>query len=94
VLVLSSDRKSYATGEHATGDEIDVAAGFPNHLAPGRYWISAQVLEPDRGQLLAVREDVYSFVVSGTSAGGGVMDLPHNFELMPAPSMQQAADER
>jgi ABC-type polysaccharide/polyol phosphate transport system ATPase subunit len=93
VLVLRSDRKAYATGEHEAGDELDVAAGFPNHLAPGRYWITAQVVEPDGGALLAFREDVYSFVVGGTDAAGGLMDLPHTFELMPAPSMQQAADE-
>jgi ABC-type polysaccharide/polyol phosphate transport system ATPase subunit len=94
MLVLRSDRKAYATGEHEAGDEIDAAFGFPNHLAPGRYWISAQVVEPDGGELLAFREDVYSFVVGGTDAAGGLMDLPHNFEVMPAPSMQQAADER
>ena len=92
--VLSSDRKPHATGDHADGDEIDVAAGFPNHLAAGRYWISAQVLEPGGGELLAFREDVYSFVVGGSGAGGGVMDLPHLFEVMPAPSMQEAANER
>ena len=93
-LVLSSDRKGHATGEHAAGDEIDVAAGFPNHLASGRYWITAQVSEPGDGELLAFREDVYSFVVGGAGAGGGVMDLPHIFEVMPAPSMQEAANDR
>ena len=93
-LVLSSDRKSHATGEHAAGDEVDVAAGFPNHLAPGRYWITAQVSEPGDGELLAFREDVYSFVVAGTGGGGGVMDLPHVFDVMPAPSMQKASNER
>ncbi|HEV2786104.1 MAG TPA: ABC transporter ATP-binding protein [Solirubrobacteraceae bacterium] len=93
-LVLSSDRKPHATGDHAAGDEIDVAAGFPNHLAAGRYWISAQVLQPGGGELLAFREDVYSFVVGGAGAGGGVMDLQHIFEVMPAPSMQEAANER
>ena len=93
-LVLSSDRKGYATGEHAAGDEVDVAAGFPNHLAPGRYWITAQVSEAADGGLLAFREDVYSFVVGGAGAGGGVMDLPHVFDVMPAPSMQEAGDDR
>ena len=92
-VALSTDRKPHRTGEHAAGDEIDVAVGFPNHLAAGRYWISAQVAEPGGGELLAFREDVYSFVVSGSSAGGGVMDLPHHFELTAAPSMQRAADD-
>ena len=92
-LVLSSDRKPHATGDHAAGDEIDVAVGFTNHLAAGRYWISVQVLEPG-GELLAFRADVYSFVVAGAGAGGGVMDLPHLFEVLPAPSMQEAANDR
>ena len=92
-LALSSDRTLQATGDHAAGDELDVAVGFANHLAAGRYWISVKVDEPAAGGLLAFREDIYSFVVVGAGAGGAVMDLPHHFELTAAPSMQQAAND-
>ncbi len=44
------------------------------------------------GELLAFREDIYSFVVNGARAGGGVVDLPHGFQITPAPSMQQAIE--
>ena len=93
-VVLSTDRKQHSTGEHAADDEVDVTAGFPNYLAPGRYWISAQVLGSDGDELLAFREDVYTFVVDGIGAGGGVLDPPHVFTVLPAPSMQQAANDR
>jgi ABC-type polysaccharide/polyol phosphate transport system ATPase subunit len=95
VLVMSTDRAGHPTGTFAAGDEMDVAVGFENHLAPGQYWISCQVAEAGRdSDLLAVREDADTFVVSGTSAGGGLVDLPHGFELTPSPSMRQAAGDR
>ena len=90
VLSMSTERQGFATESHAAGDEIDVAVGFVNVLAPGRYWLSVHVGEPG-GELLAFREDVYSFVVGGTGWGGGVVELPHGFELTPAPSMREAA---
>ncbi len=94
VFVMSTQRKGgLATGSHAAGDEIDVAVGFANHLAAGRYWISVHVARAGDGELLAFREDVYSFVVSGSGAGGGVVDLPHHFEITPAPSMQETAHD-
>jgi ABC-type polysaccharide/polyol phosphate transport system ATPase subunit len=89
VFALSTERKRHGTGSHAAGDEIDVAAGFRNHLAAGRYWISAQVTQAGGVPVLALREDAYSFVVEGPSAGGGTVDLPHEFQITPAPSMQR-----
>ncbi|MDQ3723766.1 MAG: ABC transporter ATP-binding protein [Actinomycetota bacterium] len=91
VLAMGTDRRGHATGSHAAGDEIDVAVGFLNHLAPGRYWITAQVARADATEVLALREDAYSFVVdgAGAGAGGGTVAFPHSFEITPAPSMQQ-----
>ena len=93
-LVMSSERTSHATGEHPVGEELDVAAGFRNHLPPGRYWVSAAVAEPDGGRMLASREIAYSFVVADSGESGGTMDLAHYFELTPAPPMQHPAHER
>ena len=90
VFAMSTERKAFTTGSHAAGDEVDVAVGFANHLAPGRYWISASVAQAGDGAVLAFREGIYSFVVSGAGAGGGAVDLPHGFQITPAPSMQQA----
>jgi len=95
IMSMSTDRQSFATGSHAAGDEIDVSVGFANHLAPGRYWLSVHVREAVGGQLLAFREDIYSFVVSGPGWGNVVVDLPHGFLLTPAPTMSEASpDER
>ncbi|HTN26009.1 MAG TPA: Wzt carbohydrate-binding domain-containing protein, partial [Solirubrobacteraceae bacterium] len=88
VLVLATDA---AAGEaYDAGYELDVTVVFENHLAPGRYWITVHVTEGDDGGVLALREDIYSFVVTGDSAGGGLVTLPHTFALTPAPSMQEA----
>jgi len=89
VLAMGTDRRGHPTGSHAAGDEIDVAVGFLNHLAPGRYWITAQVAQAGATEVLALREDAYSFVVDGAGAGGGTVAFPHHFEITPAPSMQQ-----
>ena len=62
----------------------------PTTSRPGRYWISAQVAQAGGVPVLALREDAYSFVVDGAGAGGGTVDLPHEFQITPAPSMQQA----
>jgi hypothetical protein len=48
------------------------------------------VTEGADGAVLALREDLYSFVVTGDSAGGGLVALPHAFQTTPAPSMQEA----
>ena len=91
VLVLSSDRTLLRSGRHAAGDELDVVVAFENYLAPGRYWIWPRVSAAGGEELLAFREGNYPFAVSGTGAGGAVMEVPHLFELHPAPSMQQPA---
>ena len=92
VLAMSTAQKGFDTGAHAAGDEVDIAVGFVNHLSPGRYWLSVHVAEPEGGPLLAFREDITSFIVSGESATGGAVELPHAFELTRAPTMQQADD--
>jgi ABC-type polysaccharide/polyol phosphate transport system ATPase subunit len=88
VLVLASEPSA---ADYAAGYELDVTVVFENHLAPGRYWISVHVTAGADGDVLTLREDLYSFVVTGRAAGGGVVDLPHTFALTPAPSMQEAA---
>jgi hypothetical protein len=94
IMSMSTERQGFVTGRHAAGDEVDVAVGFVNHLSPGRYWLSVHVSEPAGGELLAFREDVYSFVVSGTGWGSVAVDLPHGFLLTPAPTMNEVAGER
>ena len=93
IMSMSTERQRFVTGRHEAGDEVDVAVGFANHLAPGRYWLSIHVSDPAGGELLAFREDVYSFVVSGTGWGNVAVDLPHGFLLTPAPTMSEIAPD-
>jgi ABC-type polysaccharide/polyol phosphate transport system ATPase subunit len=93
IMSMSTERQRFVTGRHEAGDEVDVAVGFANHLAPGRYWLSIHVSDPAGGELLAFREDVYSFVVSGTGWGNVAVDLPHGFLLTAAPTMSEVAPD-
>ena len=43
--------------------------------------------------MLALREDIYSFVVTGTRAAAASSTLPHTFALTPAPSSRGPPDE-
>jgi hypothetical protein len=91
IMSMSTERQGVVTRHQAAGDEIDGAVGVANHLPPGRDRRSVHVSEPAGGELLAFREDIYSFVVSGTGWGNVAVDLPHGFLLTPAPAMQEAA---
>ena len=70
----------------ATEQRLDVALAFDNWLAPGRYFLSPRVSYPGGvGRTMASCEDACSFVVSGPTAGPGVVDIPHSFHVNPSP---------
>jgi energy-coupling factor transporter ATP-binding protein EcfA2 len=93
VFAVTTERDGRTTGAFDLGDVVDVAVSFDNWFAPGRYFASPQVAHPGPGtQLMAYREEGASVVVTGSRAGGGVVDIPHEFHVMPSrPAVGRAA---
>jgi ABC-type polysaccharide/polyol phosphate transport system ATPase subunit len=70
------------TGRFGAGELAVIRLRFDNCLAPGRYTMMASVTRDGPvGEIFDVREDLCSIIVHGEHAGGGVVDLPHTFEL-------------
>ena len=72
-----------ATGSFKPGELAVVRLRFDNCMAPGRYTVMASVtVDGPVGEILDVREDLSSIIVhAADGTGGGVVDLPHTFEV-------------
>ncbi|MDP8968751.1 MAG: ABC transporter ATP-binding protein [Actinomycetota bacterium] len=82
VFAVTSEWEPGAGGDYAAGDVVTAGASFDNWLAPGRYDLTAQVLfAGGGGRVIARAENAASAVVSGSRAGGGIVDIPHAFFL-------------
>jgi ABC-type polysaccharide/polyol phosphate transport system ATPase subunit len=80
IFVSGSTMHLAESGHYSAGDRAVVRIGLQNCFAPGRYQLSPTVARPT-GQILDVREDISTVVVHGNRHTGGVVDLPHTFEL-------------
>jgi ABC-type polysaccharide/polyol phosphate transport system ATPase subunit len=80
VFVANSRASGVEMGRFEAGERVSFRIGFENALAPGRYWVSG-VLAHARGSQMDRWEQIFSFVVGGSHAAGGLVDLPHSFEL-------------
>jgi ABC-type polysaccharide/polyol phosphate transport system ATPase subunit len=70
------------TGTFPAGEVAIVRLRFENCLAPGRYTVVASVAQDGPiGAIFDVREDLCSIIVHAGETGGGIVDLPHTFEL-------------
>jgi ABC-type polysaccharide/polyol phosphate transport system ATPase subunit len=82
VFALTSEWDESLRGEYEAGDVITTGASFDNWLAPGRYELTAQVLQRGGGgHVMASAGDAVSVIVTGARAAGGAVDLPHAFFL-------------
>lgn len=85
ILALSTEWDEEPAAAVQAGDLIDVALSFDLWLAPGRYYLTPQVVYPGgNGRTMAIQEDVETIVITGSRAGGGVVDPPHKFYVHPA----------
>ena len=74
-------------GAFSPGETVDVALSFDNWFAPGRYGVTGRVMQAGTAhRVIAEQVDAASFVVTGSRAGGGVVDVPHAFSLYRAGS--------
>jgi ABC-type polysaccharide/polyol phosphate transport system ATPase subunit len=80
VFVASSAARGERSGRFDAGDTLDFEVSFENALAPGRYAVSTLLTHPG-GQIADRWESIFTFVVSGAGAAGGLVDLPHDIRL-------------
>jgi len=66
----------------APGEEIVFSVKFENPFAPGRLFASPWVAYSDRSNLMDRRPRMASVMITGIHAAGGLVDLPHDVELV------------
>jgi ABC-type polysaccharide/polyol phosphate transport system ATPase subunit len=77
VMIATTWMDNEHTGEFEAGDEVEIAFAFDNVLAPGRYAPVFQLAHRGSGLDMIDRfEGGFSFVVTGSRALGGLVDLP------------------
>jgi ABC-type polysaccharide/polyol phosphate transport system ATPase subunit len=80
VFVASSAVSGERSGSFQAGETVEFGVSFENALAPGRYAVSTLVSRPD-GEIVDRWEGIFTFVVTGARAAGGLVDLAHDIQL-------------
>ncbi|MCW2986126.1 MAG: transporter ATP-binding protein [Conexibacter sp.] len=82
VFITTSEWADARTGSFAAGDELLARVEIDAVMSPTRYDLTPSVARTGSGaDVLDVREDIASVYVHGTRVTGGLVDLPHAFEL-------------
>jgi ABC-type polysaccharide/polyol phosphate transport system ATPase subunit len=90
VFAASTEWEEGSAGAFSAGESVDVAVSFDNWFAPGRYEVSGRILHRGSGRrVMAEQAGGTSFVVTGSRAGGGAIDVPHAFYLTRAGATAQ-----
>jgi ABC-type polysaccharide/polyol phosphate transport system ATPase subunit len=77
-----TDMRQVPTGRFEAGDVAVVRVTLDNWLAPGRYRLTPSLARAGAGlEALDAREDLTMLTVHGTGNAGGLVDLPHEFEI-------------
>jgi len=84
VFATSSAAHEGVEGPRRAGDSVVARVAMQNWLAPGRYDLTPAVVGAAGRGLLDQREDLKTLIVHGTRHSGGVVDIPHSFEVGPA----------
>jgi ABC-type polysaccharide/polyol phosphate transport system ATPase subunit len=70
------------TGTFRKGDRVVARLDFANWLCPSRYNVTPSIARDGMGaDAIDIREDIASLVVHGGHFTGGVVNLPHTFEI-------------
>jgi ABC-type polysaccharide/polyol phosphate transport system ATPase subunit len=79
VFATSTQWTEERTGAWRAGDRAELAVRLPNVLAPGRYYVMPTIARRGGELQLADRwHNALSFVVTGTYASGGIVELEHD----------------
>jgi ABC-type polysaccharide/polyol phosphate transport system ATPase subunit len=82
------------TGAFEPGERVELAVGFENWLAGGKYLASPFVAQQGLGaEVMDERHDLVAVAIIGSHEGGGVVDLPHDVELRRLGGGSAPADE-
>lgn len=81
LFVASTDSSRVETGRFSAGTTAAVRLSFENHLAPGRYRLFATVARAGLGADVFDAHISSSLIVIPVHAGGGLTDLPHQFDI-------------
>jgi ABC-type polysaccharide/polyol phosphate transport system ATPase subunit len=81
IFVASTDTSRVETGRFTAGTTAAVRLSFDNHLAPGRYRLFATAARAGLGADVLDAHISSSLIVVPTQVGGGLTDLPHEFEI-------------
>ena len=82
IVVASTQHEHEHSGLFRAGEEAELGFTFENLLAPGRYSPLFTLAHHGTGLDLMDRVDgAFSFVVTGTAAGGGLVDPPMRVEV-------------
>jgi ABC-type polysaccharide/polyol phosphate transport system ATPase subunit len=85
VLGVHSGSTRPRSGSFAGGERVTVEVSFDCVLASGNYFISPEVRHRDTERtLIDHRDNAASFVVGGGKPVAGVVDLPHDFQILRA----------
>ncbi|HEY1358194.1 MAG TPA: ABC transporter ATP-binding protein [Thermoleophilaceae bacterium] len=85
VLSINSGRTHSRSGSFGSGDRARIAVAFDCVLADGNYFISPEVRHRDQERrLIDHRDNAATFVVSGGKPVAGILDLPHDVQIVRA----------
>jgi len=95
VFTTSTTYMGQRTGPLAAGEELELTVRFDNRFAPGRYFATPLVASESDAQLMDLREQFATVVVTGQRRSGGLVDLQHeiSFERVGASAAPVGAEE-
>ncbi|UTI65077.1 ABC transporter ATP-binding protein [Paraconexibacter antarcticus] len=80
-FVTTSEWAEVATGSFAAGEELTARVAIEAVMSTTKYELTPSIARVGGVDVLDVREDLASLYVHGTRVTGGLVDLPHRFEL-------------
>ena len=82
VFATSTMWHEEATGDFHAGEDAVLRIDFENAFAPGRWYVTPAVSRRGGGgDFIDRRQRMISVIVTGSKAGGGLVDLPHDLRL-------------
>ena len=82
VFATSTMWHEEVTGEFQAGEEVILRVEFENAFSPGRWFATPAVSRRGGGaDFIDRRQRMVSVIVTGSTGGGGLVDLPHDLRL-------------